>query len=86
MNVSARSPPIKPIARFAATSVFDLEHLSNSITSDLDGNPPLYITKRRKNNQDHIWINNAMVIRSRSNVQLTNQLGKKQVRQLFALQ
>ncbi len=49
------------------------------MTSDFDGNPPLYITKRRKNNQDYIWVNNALVIRSRSNIQMQNANGKKQV-------
>lgn len=63
-----------------ATTATTLDHLSHSISSDQDGNPPLYITKRRKNNQDHVWINNALVIRSRSNVQMQNENGKKQVR------
>ncbi|KAJ6637756.1 Fasciclin-1 [Pseudolycoriella hygida] len=62
-----------------STTATTLEHLGKVITSDFDGNPPLYITKRRKNNQDYIWVNNALVIRSRSNVQMQNQQGKKQV-------
>lgn len=63
-----------------ATTATNLEGLDKSITSDFDGNPPLYITKRRKSNQDLIYINNAQIVRSRSNVQIQNELGKKQVR------
>ncbi|XP_037026779.1 fasciclin-1 isoform X3 [Bradysia coprophila] len=62
-----------------STTAVTLDQLGKSIISDFDGNPPLYITKRRKNNQDYIWVNNALVIRSRSNVQMQNSMGKKQI-------
>lgn len=64
---------------FTATTATTLDHLGKSIPSDFEGNPPLYISRRRKNNHEDIWINNAMIIRSRSNVQMQNEEGKKQV-------
>lgn len=63
-----------------ATTATPLEHLGNTITSDYDGTPPLYITKTRKDNRDYIYVNNAEILRSRSNIQTKNDSGKKQVR------
>lgn len=57
-----------------------IEHMGTTITSDFDGTPPLYITKAKKNNQDYYYVNNAMILQSRSNIQIQNELGKKQVR------
>lgn len=57
-----------------------LEQLGSIITSDYDGNPPIYVTRRRQaDGTEDIYVNNAKIIRSRSNVQLSNQYGKKQV-------
>lgn len=56
-----------------------LEQLGNTITSDFDGTPPLYITKTRTNDQDNVYVNNALVLRSRSNIQMKSAAGKKQV-------
>lgn len=64
---------------FSATTATALEHLGTTITSDFDGTPPLYITKMRKNNQEYIYVNNALVLHSRSNIQMMNEAGKKQV-------
>lgn len=64
----------------SATTATTLEHLGNTITSDYDGTPPLYITKTRKDNMDYIYVNNAEILRSRSNIQTVNDAGKKQVR------
>ena len=48
--------------------------------SDLEGNPPLYVTRKRSSGkQEDIYINNALILKSRSNVQLSNENGKKQV-------
>lgn len=69
----------------SATTATPLEHLGNTITSDYDGTPPLYITKTRKDNRDYIYVNNAEILRSRSNVQTVNDAGKKQVRTIFSL-
>ncbi|XP_062536830.1 fasciclin-1 isoform X2 [Armigeres subalbatus] len=57
-----------------------LEQLGTIITSDYDGNPPIYVTRKRQPiGTEDIYVNNAKIIRSRSNVQLSNQYGKKQV-------
>lgn len=53
-----------------------LEQLPEVINSDLDGNPPLYVTRRREDNKEEIYVNNARVLRSRSNKIGTN-LGKR---------
>ncbi|XP_052562221.1 fasciclin-1 isoform X2 [Culex pipiens pallens] len=63
-----------------STVATPLEQLGTTITSDYDGNPPIYVTRRRlPNGSEDIYVNNARIIRSRSNVQLANQAGKKQV-------
>ncbi|XP_053689218.1 fasciclin-1 [Sabethes cyaneus] len=63
-----------------STVATPLEQLGSTITSDYDGNPPIYVTRRRHlNGTEDIYVNNAKIIRNRSNVQLTNQHGKKQV-------
>ncbi|XP_058444738.1 fasciclin-1 isoform X2 [Malaya genurostris] len=63
-----------------STVATPLEQLGPMITSDYDGNPPIYVTRRRHlNGTEDIYVNNAKIIRQRSNVQLTNQHGKKQV-------
>lgn len=68
---------------FPATTATALEHLGTTITSDFDGTPPLYITKTRKNNQEYIYVNNALILHSRSNIQMVNEMGKKQVTSNF---
>lgn len=68
------------IRLFSATIATTLENLGRTITTDFDGNPSLYITRARKNDQDHIYVNNAQIIRSRSNVQLENGKKRKQVK------
>lgn len=63
-----------------STVATPLEQLGTTITSDYDGNPPIYVTRRRlPNGSEDIYVNNARIIRSRSNVQLANQAGKRQV-------
>ena len=61
------------------TVATQLEHLPSVIASDLDGNPPLYITRKRKDNHEDLYINNALILKSRSNVILLNEARKKQV-------
>lgn len=68
---------------FSATIATTLENLGRTITTDFDGNPSLYVTRVRKNDQDHIYVNNALIIRSRSNVQLENGKKRKQVNRKF---
>lgn len=47
--------------------------------TEMDGNPPIYITKRRTPQGEEVYVNNAMVLKSRSNVDLKNEHGKRQV-------
>ncbi|XP_041970418.1 fasciclin-1 isoform X6 [Aricia agestis] len=55
-----------------------LKNLDYSISSELDGNPPLWVTRRRDTMHDDIYVNNAKVLISRS-YQATNRNGKLQV-------
>uniref|UniRef100_U5EXZ7 Putative fasciclin 1 n=1 Tax=Corethrella appendiculata TaxID=1370023 RepID=U5EXZ7_9DIPT len=62
-----------------STVATTLETLGSTIYSDMEGNPPLYITRKKRQNNEDIYVNNALILKSRSNVQLTNAIGKKQV-------
>lgn len=46
-----------------ATSLTNLDY---AISSELDGNPPLWVTRRRDIMHDDIYVNNARVLASRS--------------------
>lgn len=61
----------------AATTAMTLDQLSNTIASDYDGSPPLYITKISKNSENFVYVNNARIIKS--DIQAVNRDGKKQV-------
>ena len=56
-----------------------LEQLDKQITSEFDSNPPLYITRKKVNGVEEIFINNARVIKSRSNKIGHNMRGKRTV-------
>ncbi|KAI8122940.1 Fasciclin-1 [Lucilia cuprina] len=58
-----------------ATVAMTQDQLTKTIPSDMDGNPPLYITKNRNGD---IYVNNARIIPSLS-VEMTNNDGKRQV-------
>ncbi|XP_037975018.2 fasciclin-1 isoform X2 [Plutella xylostella] len=62
------------IANLATT----LSNLDYAISSDLDGNPPLWVTRRSEAMHDDIYVNNAKVDISRS-FQSVNRNGKRQV-------
>ncbi|XP_014367289.1 fasciclin-1 isoform X2 [Papilio machaon] len=55
-----------------------LTNLDYAISSELDGNPPLWITRRRDTMHDDIYVNNAKVYITRS-YQAVNGKGKLQV-------
>ncbi|XP_060650757.1 fasciclin-1 isoform X5 [Drosophila nasuta] len=57
------------------TAAFSQSQLKTSVTSDMEGNPSLYITNGRNGD---IYVNNARIIPSLS-VELTNREGKRQV-------
>lgn len=56
-----------------------LNQLGTSVSSELDGNPPLWVTRRRTGTKDDIYVNNAKVIATRSNLVYTNLNSRKQV-------
>jgi fasciclin 1 len=56
-----------------------MEHLKAYMLTEMDGNPPIYITKRRTSQGEEVYVNNAMILKSRSNVELKNEKGKNQV-------
>lgn len=59
-----------------------LNQLGTSVSSELDGNPPLWVTRRRTGTKDDIYVNNAKVIATRSNLIYTNLNSRKQVRNI----
>ena len=63
---------------FIATTALERDQLPKpprTVASDMDGNPPLYITRNRNGD---IYVNNARLVPSRS-VTVMNGIGKKQV-------
>lgn len=58
-----------------ATVAKSQDQLPKTISSDMSGNPPLYITKNRNGD---IYVNNARIIPSLS-VEMTNSNGNRQV-------
>lgn len=63
----------------SANSAQMLNQLGTSVSSELDGNPPLWVTRRRTGTKDDIYVNNAKVIATRSNLVYTNLNSRKQV-------
>ncbi|CAG9795259.1 unnamed protein product [Diatraea saccharalis] len=55
-----------------------LTNLDYAVSSEFDGNPPLWVTRRRDAMHDDIYVNNAKVYVSRS-YQAMNRNGKRQV-------
>lgn len=62
---------------FTANVPMKLEQLGKSVFSELDGNPPMWITKK---SPEEIYINQAKVVSNMANYEHTNSLGKPQVR------
>lgn len=61
--------------------ISQLEHAS-SLNSELDGNPPLWVTRRRHGKIEEVYINNAKILTDKSNIELViHDMGetKKQV-------
>lgn len=56
-----------------------LESLKAQVFTDMEGNPPIYITRKRTQQGDEMYVNNAMILKSRSNIELKNEQGKRQV-------
>ncbi|XP_046682361.1 fasciclin-1 isoform X3 [Homalodisca vitripennis] len=60
-------------------SAQNLNQLGYYVSSELEGNPPLWITRQRTGVKDEIFVNNAKVLSQRSNLVYTNLNGRKQV-------
>ncbi|GLV45379.1 Fasciclin 1 [Carabus blaptoides fortunei] len=54
------------------------DQLGSVVSSELEGNPPLWITIRKGASKDHVFINNGEVLMDHSNYVATNN-GKRQV-------
>lgn len=64
-----------------------IENLGDSISSELEGNPPLWVTRRPGTHGQEVYINNAKILIDRSNFQSKVSVGgdvKTQVSSLFA--
>jgi hypothetical protein len=65
---------------FTANQALKTEQFTQSLTSELDGNPPLWVTRRQgSRGHEEIFINNARIIEG-SNYEFTftpNESGKK---------
>lgn len=46
-----------------------IENLGDSISSELEGNPPLWVTRRTGTHGQEVYINNAKILTERSNFQ-----------------
>lgn len=44
-----------------------LENLGDSISSELEGNPPLWVTRRQSTRGEEVYINNAKILTEQSN-------------------
>ncbi|XP_066902751.1 fasciclin-1 isoform X3 [Halyomorpha halys] len=60
-------------------SAHKLNQLGYTVSSEYEGNPPLWVSRVRYENKDEVYINNARVVQQRSNFVQNNNLGKKQV-------
>ena len=50
------------------------------LTSEMDGNTPLWVTRKRTDHSYDIYINNAKIIKGQSDFRARNDKGKDQVR------
>ncbi|KAK6617553.1 hypothetical protein RUM44_005141 [Polyplax serrata] len=77
-NFETTAPKDSLVSYHMATLPLTLSEMSSSqsVPTDYEGNPPLWITKNHRN---EIYVNNARVIIPKSNIQAWNQRKKKQV-------
>lgn len=67
----------KSFMLFIANVPLKLEQLGRSVFSELDGNPPMWITKK---SPEEIYVNQAKVVFHLANYEHNNTNGKPQVR------
>jgi hypothetical protein len=63
---------------FSANLAKQLNDLDGSVSSELEGNPPIWITRIRERNREVVYVNNARILQDRS-YSHTNHKDKKQV-------
>lgn len=69
-SVKENNNTIRSIRFFvSANSPKTIENLGDSISSELEGNPPLWVTKKTGTHGQEVYINNAKILMERSNFQ-----------------
>lgn len=64
---------------FSANLAKQLRDLDGYVSSELEGNPPIWITRIKERHKDVLYVNNARILQDRSDyIQMNNQ-GKLQV-------
>ncbi|XP_073982724.1 fasciclin 1 Fas1 domain-containing isoform X3 [Rhodnius prolixus] len=56
-----------------------LSGLPDKVSSESEGNPPLWVSRVKQNGREEIYINNAKVVQAKSNFEHLTEAGKKQV-------
>ena len=64
---------------FSANLAKELSDLEDSVSSELEGNPPIWITRIKERHRDILYVNNARILQERSNYRQVNHQGKIQV-------
>lgn len=63
-----------------STLALTLDQLGGKVLTDLEGNPPLWVTRRRqRGGAEEVYVNNALVLPNRSNFVTQNARGRQQV-------
>jgi len=64
---------------FSANLAKRLKDLDGYVSSELEGNPPIWITRTKERNSETVYVNNARILRERSNYVHMNNQDKLQV-------
>lgn len=64
---------------FSANLAKPLDQLDGSVSSELEGNPPIWITRIKGRYRDDLYANNAQILQDRSNYIQMNHQQKQQV-------
>jgi hypothetical protein len=69
----------KPLIYSSANLAKPLDQLDGYVSSELEGNPPIWITRIKGQYRDDLYVNNARILQERSNYIQINQQHKQQV-------
>jgi hypothetical protein len=64
---------------FSANLAKQLKDLDGYVSSELEGNPPIWITRIKGRNRDTLYVNNARILPDRSDYRQKNNLDKVQL-------